>query len=66
MTNLILIQNPSYKIVRYKDSNWVRVVKDKEFLALVMDKESAYQVIYSHINDNSGQCDRLTKKDFTI
>jgi len=61
---LKLIQDPSYKIVRYKDSKWVRATKDKEMLALCGDMTCAFQVIYQDIKSHGGECDVLSREDF--
>ena len=64
MKYLKLKQDVTYKLHRFKDSKWIRVEKDGEMLALVMDKPSAYQVVFTHIVDNGGQCEKLDRNDF--
>ena len=53
-----------YDIIPQSGSSWVRVEKGKEYLALCMDEESAYQVIYQDVHSEGGSCGYLTKSDF--
>ncbi len=52
-----------FEIISSKDSNWKTVKKDKKFLALTMDRTSAFQVIYEDIN-KTGKIGFLKREHF--
>jgi hypothetical protein len=64
MKPLNLIQNPDYRIQRFKDSTWLRVEYKDEMLGMCYDNETAYQVIYTDLKKNGYNCEKITKKDF--
>lgn len=43
----ILIDNNTYEILQREKSSWSEVTKNGNFLALVMNIDTAYQVIYN-------------------
>ena len=64
MKPLKLIQDPTYQIIRYSDSTWLKAEHKQEMIGMCFDEESAYQLIYQHIHNNGGKCERLSKSDF--
>ena len=60
MKPLKLKQNKAYKLIRFKNSSWVRVEYKNEMIAMCMDLITAFQVVYQHY----GKCDFLTIGDF--
>ncbi len=57
---LILKKDNQYEILPHDDSNWIRVTKADKFLALCMDKLTAFQVIYKDVGDGKF----LSESDF--
>lgn len=52
-----------YEILPYKCSTWLRITKNKSFLALITNRCSAMQVIFRDINTYS-EIGFLTEYDF--
>jgi len=53
-----------YDLVIQKISSWVVVEKDLEFLALVMDQQTACQVVHQDIKLDGRECETLAMEDF--
>lgn len=54
-----------YAVETREDSNWSWVFFDGETLGLVMNMDTARQVVYTHIKENDGACEYLCEDDFT-
>ena len=61
---LRLKQNRAYTIEPTSSDNWWRVLSKDTLLAIVMDKTTAFQVIYKDIHECGGSCAFLNKDDF--
>jgi len=61
---LHLKQDNHYAIEQMQDSTWCRVKCEDKIIALVMNKETARQVIYKDIIENGHKCDYLYAEDF--
>ena len=64
MKPLTLKQDPNYTIKRWKNSEWVKAMHNKEMLGLCADLETAYQIIYTHIKESGKPCVFLTEHEF--
>ena len=64
MKYLKLKADVTYKLHRFKDSQWVKVTHNKVMIGLCFDISAAYQVVFTHIVDNGGQCEKLDRNDF--
>jgi len=50
--------------IEFKKNDWVRVLFKNEVLAIVIDKETAYQVIFSELKKDKDEVDFITDEDF--
>jgi len=60
-----LKRDKRYTIRTIKDSTLSRVFFEDSMIALVMNQDTARQVIYRDILDNGGECKYLHDGDFT-
>ena len=64
MSTLLFLEDKNYSIVTIVDSTWLRVEHKGELVALVMNIETARQVIYREIISKKGECSFLHEDDF--
>ena len=61
---MTLKQDTDYTIHTRDTSTWLDVKHKGKFIALVMNIETARQVIYRDINSKGGSCEYLNEDDF--
>jgi len=62
---MYLKQDKRYSILKIKESSWCRVLCEGISIAMVMNEDTARQVIYKDILANGGTCEYLCENDFT-
>ena len=60
---LIFKKDDRFKI-ELKKNNWVRVLFKDKVLAIVIDKETAYQVIFCELKKDKKEVEFITNDDF--